>query len=112
MRPDHGPSRCARLLEVGEVSEFFEDTEIQEGAAIIHANLSVGERDLKLVVVPGDNSVHSGMHDSPQRVDLERLLTAHRKLPVREKLILVDLDPRQDESHFPGRNGPIEHLAI
>jgi len=96
MRPDDGAAYRMGLLEVAEVSQFLEDAEIQERGAVKDADFSVGEGDLKLVVVFRNDCIHSGIHSSPQGIDLERLLTVYRKLPVRQELI-----PKAD-----GHRGP------
>jgi hypothetical protein len=87
MRPDAGAAYRTGLREVVEVSEFLEDAEIQERGAVEDADFSIGEGDLKLVVVFRNDCIHSGIHNSPQGIDPERLLTVYRKLPVHQKLI-------------------------
>ncbi len=53
VRPDRGFPLRLHPLEVGDVPQLGEDTEVQQRGAVVNAHFAVGEGDLELVSICG-----------------------------------------------------------
>jgi hypothetical protein len=84
----------------------------QKRRAVIDTNLVVGEPDHRLMIVSRFDKRHSGIHDSPQRLNLEWSLSARGKLPIGHQLVLVDFDPCKNQAYFSWRKAAFKYLTF